>query len=46
MAGLVPAIHIFDLAWLSRRGCPAHKRVHARLRCAMAGHDGVKQCAH
>src|SRR5262249_18330759 len=39
MAGLVPAIHVFGLAPLLRRGCPRHKRVYARLQRAMRGHD-------
>jgi hypothetical protein len=26
MAGLVPAIHVFDVAWFVRRGCPRQAR--------------------
>src|SRR5262252_4227428 len=29
-----------------RRGCPRHKRVHARLRRAMRGHDGFASRRH
>src|SRR5262249_37175100 len=28
-----------------RRGCPRHKRVHARLRCAMHAYDDRESCA-
>src|SRR5438045_222644 len=37
--GLVPAIHAFESTRKSRRGCPRHKGVYARLRRAMRGHD-------
>jgi len=40
MAGLDPAIHA--LGPQGRRGCPADHGVYARLRRAMAGHDGAK----
>ena len=40
MAGLVPAIHVFDKAHTLRRGCLASVReANAALRAAMAGHD-------
>jgi hypothetical protein len=36
MAGLVPAIHVFAAAWLSRRGWPRHRR--AKRRRSSNGH--------
>jgi len=39
MAGLVPAIHVFDSAKKGRRGCPAQGR--AWRDCGMANHGSL-----
>ncbi len=44
MPALVAGIHVFlAAAQQARRGWPGHKRVHARLRRAMPGHDGAEK---
>jgi hypothetical protein len=44
MAGLVPAIHVFDPRWKDVDARDIGERSDAVLRTAMRGHDGVGYC--